>query len=71
MRTLVDIEEGQLLALDALSKREKTSRAALMRQAIREFLAKTSAADADSAFGLWGEAGEEGLAYQDRLRAEW
>ena len=39
MRTLVDLGDAQLEELDNLSKQEKTSRAALIRQAIDDYLA--------------------------------
>jgi predicted transcriptional regulator len=75
MRTLVDIPEDHLEALNAMAKAKEVSRAELLRQAISEFLkthAKTATGDgiAESA-GAWGEGFEDGLAYQLRLRAEW
>jgi metal-responsive CopG/Arc/MetJ family transcriptional regulator len=42
MRTLVDLGDVQLQALDELSRKEKRSRAALIRQAIDEYLARFS-----------------------------
>jgi predicted transcriptional regulator len=72
MRILVDADEGQVAALDALAKREKRPRAAVIRAAIDDYVArnKQPAPLADS-FGLWGKDGEDGLAYQERLRSEW
>ena len=40
MRTLVDLGDSQIQALDELSKKDKRSRAALIRQAIDDYLAK-------------------------------
>jgi metal-responsive CopG/Arc/MetJ family transcriptional regulator len=40
MRTLVDLGDAQIQALDDLSKKEKRSRAALIRQAIDDYLGK-------------------------------
>jgi predicted transcriptional regulator len=40
MRTLVDIPDEDLKQLDALASREKKSRAAEIREAIREHLAR-------------------------------
>jgi metal-responsive CopG/Arc/MetJ family transcriptional regulator len=40
MRTLVDLGDAQLQALDELSRKEKRSRAALIRRAIDDYLAK-------------------------------
>ena len=72
MRILVDANEDQVAALDALAKREKRPRAAVIRAAIDDYVArnKQKAPLADS-FGLWGKDGEDGLAYQERLRSEW
>jgi metal-responsive CopG/Arc/MetJ family transcriptional regulator len=71
MRTLVDLGETQIQALDELSKKEKTSRAALIRQAIEDFLAKRRPRPERDAFGLWGERITDGLAYQEKVRSEW
>jgi metal-responsive CopG/Arc/MetJ family transcriptional regulator len=71
MRTLIDIPDTQIEALATLSARENQSRAALIREAIAEYLARHRQADTQAAFGLWGAEAEDGVAYQDRLRAEW
>ncbi len=75
MRTLVDIPDNHLKALNAMAKAKEVSRAELLRQAISEFLKvhdkkKTGDGIARSA-GAWGKDFEDGLAYQLRLRAEW
>ena len=54
MRTLVDLADGQIQALDELSKQDKQSRAALIRQAIDDYLAKRHSKQEGDAFGLWG-----------------
>ncbi len=71
MRTLVDIEEAEIRALEAISKRESVSRAALIRKAIREFLDRRAAHDAKDSFGLWGKGKTDGLDYQEKARSEW
>lgn len=71
MRTLVDIPDDQIQALATLCERAHQPRAALIREAIAEYLARHHQADTQAAFGLWGSEAEDGLAYQDRLRAEW
>jgi metal-responsive CopG/Arc/MetJ family transcriptional regulator len=71
MRTLVDLGEGQIEALDELSKRERRSRAALIRQAIDDYLAKRSIQQEGEAFGLWGKRKVDGLTYQKKVRSEW
>jgi predicted transcriptional regulator len=70
MRVSVDLRVDEARRLDELSRARKTSRAHLIRLAVAEFLARNSAAMKDS-LGLWKDRGEDGAAYQDRLRAEW
>ena len=45
--------------------------AALIRAAISEYLATHRRPALRDAFGLWGTAATNGLAYQEKLRAEW
>ena len=71
MRTLVDLTDRQVAALDALSKSEERSRAALIRQAIDDYLAKRRSTQERDAFGLWGERKVDGLTYQNKVRDEW
>ena len=56
MRTLVDLGDAQLQALDELSRKEKRSRAALIRRAIDDYLAKQRDKQEGDAFGLWANA---------------
>ncbi len=71
LRTLVDIPDTDVQALDGVAKQTDQSRAALIREAITEYLAKHRRSDAAAAFGLWGNADDDGVAYQNRLRREW
>jgi metal-responsive CopG/Arc/MetJ family transcriptional regulator len=71
MRTLIDVGETQIRALDELSRREKRSRAALIREAIDDYLAKRRSQRDGQAFGLWGKRKTDGLAYQEKVRREW
>lgn len=71
MRILTEIGDAQIKALDELSKQKQTSRAALIRHAIDDFLAKRRQEHQGDAFGLWGERHVDGLAYQEKLRSEW
>ena len=70
MRTLVDLPEGELERLTALSRARKVSRAELIRQAVAGFLAQNQAG-LESSFGLWKQRREDGVAYQEKLRDEW
>ena len=71
MRTLVDMDEGHVHNLDALARRLKRSRAALIREAVAEYLDRNAVEDIEAAFGLWGDRKIDGLAYQEKLRSEW
>lgn len=74
MRTLIDLPQDQLEALADLGKAKGRSRAALVREAVAEYLGRHQTGDLAEAFGIWRtETGEleDGLAYQERLRAEW
>ena len=71
MRTLVDVGNTQIRELDELSREEKRSRAALIRDAIDDYLAKRRKKREGDAFGLWGKRKVDGLAYQEKVRGEW
>ena len=71
MRISVDLDDARIQALNELSKREKRSRAALIRQAIDDYLARRRSKQEGDAFGLWGKRKVDGLAYQKRVRGEW
>jgi metal-responsive CopG/Arc/MetJ family transcriptional regulator len=71
VRTLVDLGDSQIQALDEWSKKDKRSRAALIRQAIDDYLAKRHSKQEGDAFGLWGKRKMDGLVYQERVRREW
>lgn len=71
MKTLVEIEDAHIEALDALAVRSKKSRSALIRKAIADFLAIENANASDDGFGLWGKRKIDGLEYQKKIRSEW
>jgi predicted transcriptional regulator len=71
VRTLVDIGDAELKALDHLAKVEKVSRAALIRKAVGDFLDRNNGEREFEAFGLWGDRAIDGLAYQEKIRSEW
>jgi predicted transcriptional regulator len=70
MRTIIDITDEQVKALDEISQLEGTSRAALIRQAIDRMLAEDSKREqaALSAFGLWSHTKKDGLEIEALLR---
>lgn len=71
MRTIVDLPDEQIEALKVLGEQSRTSRTELVRQAVAEYLARRSVPADDAAFGIWQGRGEDGLAYQERMRREW
>jgi hypothetical protein len=72
MRTLIDLPDSQIQALAALCDRVKQPRAALVREAVAEYLQRHRTPQSmDEAFGLWGKDGVDGLEYQEKARAEW
>lgn len=71
MRTLVDIPDADIAALDELARGRRESRAKVLRAAVGEYLTRHRVVGASHAFGLWGADVEDGVEYQRRLRAEW
>jgi predicted transcriptional regulator len=71
MRTLIDLSDAQIRALAALCERVKQPRAAVIREAVAEYLERHATTPVDAAYGLWGAGATDGLAYQRKARAEW
>ncbi|MEA2744972.1 MAG: hypothetical protein QOG73_60 [Acetobacteraceae bacterium] len=71
MRTLIDLPDTQIQALAALCERVRQPRAAVIREAVAEYLERREIKSTDAAFGLWGAEAGDGLAYQQKARAEW
>lgn len=71
MRALIDMNDAQAEALDALAKRMRQSRAALIRTAIDDYLDRHHREQVEDGFGLWGKRRIDGLAYQEKVRNEW
>jgi predicted transcriptional regulator len=72
MRTLIDIPEADIEALDRLAARLQVSRASLIREAVGELLDRQKDDIVLNGFGLWAASeAEDGLVVQRQLRAEW
>lgn len=72
MRTVIDIPDDQVARLDRLAAEAGKSRAALVREALKELIARREPdLDLNEYAGLWTSSKEDGLAYQERMRAEW
>ena len=70
MRTIINLPEGDLRHLAELGQERGLSRAEIIRQAIKIFLTLHQKTPG-KAFGLWKDRSEDGLKYQQALRAEW
>jgi hypothetical protein len=72
MRTIIDLPEDQLDALDRICRRDSISRAEAIRCAVDLLVRDRAAAASQTAFGLWRASRPvDGLKYQERLRHEW
>lgn len=71
MRILVDVPKSDLELLDEVTKRRAISRAEFIRRAIAASLTPYRRKMKHSAFGTWSRLSEDGMAYQERIRAEW
>ncbi|WP_428486060.1 ribbon-helix-helix protein, CopG family [Rhodopila sp.] len=71
MRALIDIPDTQVRALAALCEKVNQPRAAIVRDAIAEYLAKYQRAPGEEAFGLWTANAPDGIDFQRNVRAEW
>jgi metal-responsive CopG/Arc/MetJ family transcriptional regulator len=75
MRTIVDLPDEQIRALDAYSKKHGISRAEAVRRALAMFLPKRPTRKLDvrdhPAFGSWKRRAVNSVKYQRKLRAEW
>jgi metal-responsive CopG/Arc/MetJ family transcriptional regulator len=71
MRTLVDLPEPDVHALDEIGRRRQVSRAKIIRQAVGEYLSRHAEGEVGAAFGLWRDQAIDGLEYQRKAREEW
>lgn len=71
MRILVDVPKPDLELLDEVADKLTISRAEFIRQAITVSLTPYRHKMNHAAFGLWPGSSEDGLVYQERMRAEW
>jgi predicted transcriptional regulator len=71
MRTIIDVPDEMIDSLDQMRRPEKKSRAALIREAIAEYLEQNTRAPSERAFGLWRDQPGDSVEVQRRLRDEW
>lgn len=71
MRALITMDDKQIGELDRLAKSQNRSRAAVVREAVSDYLKRQAQGAHQHAFGLWGQGNVDGLAYQEKIRGEW
>jgi predicted transcriptional regulator len=71
MRTVIDVPDKLIESLDQLGGAAQISRAALIREAIADFLQRKSVPRAEAAFGLWSRRKKDGVRFQEEVRGEW
>lgn len=71
MRTIIELPEPQLEALDAICRRDGISRAEAIRRAVAAHVGRESSLARASAYGLWRNEPVDGLAWQRAARDEW
>jgi hypothetical protein len=57
--------------LNRISHEKNRSRAAIVREAVGEYLAGRRKKSGGKAFGIWKDKAIDGLKYQQKLRREW
>ena len=72
-RFLVDVPADDVRKLDEIAKREGKSRAAVLREAVSNYLNESRKEGFEKYFGLWERHGStvDGLEYERELRDEW
>ena len=72
-RFLVDVPANDVRKLDEIAKREGKSRAAVLREAVSNYLEESRKEGFEKYFGLWERHGStvDGLEYERQLREEW
>jgi metal-responsive CopG/Arc/MetJ family transcriptional regulator len=71
MRTIVEIPDKLVKSLDEMGKKKACSRAALIREAIAEYLSNKTHSSPEKAFGIWKKKNVDAVEYQRNLRSEW
>lgn len=72
-RILTEIPDEDVRQLDEIAKREGKSRAAVLREAVTDYLEVCGKEGFEKYFGLWERHGStvDGLEYERKLRGEW
>jgi predicted transcriptional regulator len=71
MRTVIDLPDEQIEPLKTLASSLNISRTELIQRAVADYLRRFETPTDETAFGIWKQRGEDGLAYQERMHSEW
>ena len=71
MQIAVDLTDEQLETLTKLGEQKGVSSAALVLEAVTEYLNTRQIDDLSESFGLWHSKAVDGVQYQKLLRDEW
>lgn len=71
MRTIVDLPEEQVRAIEVLCRRESISRAEAVRRALGTMIASQQVGGRESVFGAWSGKKIDSRKHVRRLRSEW
>ena len=71
MRTILEIPNEKIKALDHICQRESISRAELICRAIDRYLSDGDNASVEKSFGIWKHRKINSLKYEETLGSEW
>lgn len=71
MRTVIDVPDEVVKALDCESSAKSRSRASIIREALTKYAAELDRPNMEAAFGIWSKRSKDGVDYQDDIRSEW
>ncbi|MDG0993572.1 MAG: ribbon-helix-helix domain-containing protein [Akkermansiaceae bacterium] len=71
MRTVIDVPDEVIEALDRLSSSKQRSRASFIREALARYVEQSALPNAQAAFGIWSKTNKDGVDYQTDIRREW
>jgi metal-responsive CopG/Arc/MetJ family transcriptional regulator len=71
MRTIIDLPQRNISALEKHCAKEGISRAEAIRRAVEAYLANSRIDVEDDIFGMWRDHDIDGLEYQRQIRSEW
>jgi predicted transcriptional regulator len=71
VRPLIDLPDTQIQARAELCERVRQPRAAVIREAVAEYLERRATKPSEAAYGLWSTKATDGLVYQEKARSEW